>query len=620
MTHKINHADIKQWAKDYDGELFDGILCDPPYHLVSMTKRWGGKDVKNTPTMNTKEGGVFARSAKGFMGKDWDGVNDDGIGIAQDPEMWALLYKLLKPGAHLLAFSGSRTYHRMAVAIEDAGFEIRDQLIWMYGSGFPKSLNIGKAVDKVQGKEVATTYEPNYKNDKYGKGLGGGVTDSTPSDNEYNGYGTALKPAHEPCVLARKPLDKGMTVAGNVLKHGTGGLNIDGTRIKTSDSLDGGGTIDKSNYETVTLPSVPVRGVTGNDTGGRFPANLIHDGSDEVEAVFPQSNQSTRKYGANNGRTFSVNGGQSQSSDIVVQGDKGSASRFFMTCNDTQKHAIMSIWNDIDVSIADNSSTITQVIEKVMNIISALGNVPLNIDLVNQSLNALFVGTKSKSTEIDFVAKLVAIKEAPEDMLSQQELRAIQDYMRNLESSTQTQSHVSGAENKDSTDITQITINLLKLCGYVLHAIDENTKQANQESDSDQAKTTRFLYTAKASKRERNAGLEGFEEKQKVFNGQSDTSSTEIKDVEKRFTTQPVANHHPTVKPLSLTKYLATLIKPPTGGRLLVPFSGSGSEMIGALQAGWEYVEGVELTEEYIPIAEARIKYWVKQPRQERLL
>ena len=111
--YKINHANIKDWAANYDGELFDGILCDPPYEL-------------------------------GFMGKSWD-----SSGIAFDVEMWKSIYDLLKPGAHLLAFSGSRTYHRMAVAIEDAGFEIRNQYIYMFGSGFPKSLNVGKATTKM---------------------------------------------------------------------------------------------------------------------------------------------------------------------------------------------------------------------------------------------------------------------------------------------------------------------------------------------------------------------------------------------------------------------------------------------------------------------------------------
>ena len=414
--HKINHANIKDWAKNYDGPLFDAILCDPPYEL-------------------------------GFMGKSWD-----SSGIAFDADMWADILKLLKPGGHLLAFSGSRTYHRMAVAIEDAGFEIRDQLIWMYGSGFPKSLNIGKAVDKIQGNEredlgehpyaarrPRTQIESNSKAfDKGTIGTNRNLT-NTKGTSDWEGYGTALKPAHEPCVLARKPLDG--TVANNVLKHGTGGLNIDGTRVGLADGDDTkrvsgghktsyiGGSLDK-NYD-ISLQA--------NRDLGRFPANLIHDGSDEVEAVFPQTGKSTARTGHPGGKTF---GGSDMGKDVVGQwfGDSGSASRFF--------------------------------------------------------------------------------------------------------------------------------------------------------------------YCAKSSKSERNAGLEGFEPQI--------TNDGREKDIDNAFQRGATlrSNHHPTVKPLSLTKYLATLIKPPTGGRLLVPFSGSGSEMIGALQAGWEYVEGVELTEEYIPIAEARIKYW----------
>jgi len=582
--YRINHANIKEWAANYEGPLFDGILCDPPYEL-------------------------------GFMGKSWD-----SSGIAFDTEMWADLFKLLKPGGHLLAFSGSRTYHRMAVAIEDAGFEIRDMIEWVYGSGFPKSLNIGKAVDKIQGneREVIENYQPfgreNRKSDGKAKfGVEGWETGANPTETKgnspYEGYGTALKPAHEPCVLARKPIEG--TVANNCLKWGTGGLNIDGTRVGTETMTEGRAkqnTDGRYAWNTGEDTSKPLDNPQIHT--GRFPANLIHDGSDEVEAVFPETKSGGGKRRPKDWNTdvYGMSGG---ASDYEMEASKGSASRFFMTCKDTQKHAIMNIWNDIDVSIAGSSSTITQVIEKVMSITSALGSVPLNIDLVNQSLNALFVGTKSKSTEIDFVAKLVAIKEVPEDMLSQQELKAIQGYMQNSESSTQTQSHVSGVENKDSTDITQITINLLKLCGYVLHAIDENTKQANQESDSDQAKTTRFLYTAKASKSERNAGLEGFEDI-KLDIG-DDRPSGSFNERFGHNEPRPTKNAHPTVKPLSLTKYLATLIKPPTGGRLLVPFSGSGSEMIGALQAGWEYVEGVELTEEYIPIAEARIEHWLAQ-------
>jgi len=422
--YKLNHANIKDWIADYDGPLFDGILCDPPYEL-------------------------------GFMGKSWD-----SSGIAFDVEMWRGLLMHLKPGGHLLAFSGSRTYHRMAVAIEDAGFEIRDMIEWVYGSGFPKSLNIGKAVDKIQGNERKDLgYNDNSRTNKpdvdvYEAGIRGKESRITKGISEWEGYGTALKPAHEPCVLARKPIEG--TVANNVLEHGTGGLNIDGTRVGID--LDKEPAVGDAYYLKKGI-EYPNQGksdskIMGSDTErvgltmaqGRFPANLIHDGSDEVLEVFPQT-------GKGNGKPYSYTDRQYEVAGFI----------------------------------------------------------------------------KNNSPE------------APSNF-------------------------------------------------------------------NDSGSASRFFYTAKASKSERNAGLEKFEE---VIRNDGRDESLASGNMPQNRSNNPKANHHPTVKPLSLTKYLATLIKPPAGGRLLVPFSGSGSEMIGALQAGWEYVEGVELTEEYIPIAEARIKHWI---------
>ena len=128
-----------------EGVKVDAVVTDPPYHLKSMTERYGKQG--SAPAQYQKDG-AFVRASKGFMGKEWDGGD-----IAFRKETWALCFELLKAGGHLLAFSGSRTYHRMAVAIEDAGFDIRDQIMWIYGSGFPKSLNIGKAIDKADGNE-----------------------------------------------------------------------------------------------------------------------------------------------------------------------------------------------------------------------------------------------------------------------------------------------------------------------------------------------------------------------------------------------------------------------------------------------------------------------------------
>ena len=235
----------------------DSIVTDPPYEL-------------------------------GFMGKTWD-----ASGIAYNQDLWAECLRVLKPGGHLLAFSGSRTYHRMTVAIEDAGFEIRDQIMWIYGSGFPKSLDVSKAIDKAAGAErLDRTVETGGKSGSHEnptRHVTNAGSPATPEAQQWQGWGTALKPAHEPICVARKPLTG--TVASNVLEWGTGALNIDGSRVGTGTG------------ETVTYEVSDIRG--GNygqdkeayaDRGkltytktdqGRWPANVIHDGSDEVLAGFP---------------------------------------------------------------------------------------------------------------------------------------------------------------------------------------------------------------------------------------------------------------------------------------------------------------------------------------------
>ncbi len=215
-------------------------------------------------------------------------ANGRHTGIAYDIQLWTQCLRVLKPGAHLLAFGGTRTYHRMACAIEDAGFEIRDSIHWLYGSGFPKSMDVSKAIDKAAGVKrtqvIGWTNKgmPPGANKEVGHGEGSEPTPitapATDVAREWEGWGTALKPAHEPIVMARKPLVG--TVAATVLEHGTGALNIDGARVPGAIKGDPNrfAKTDGGSFNAFTTPPV-VR------SAGRWPANVITDGSIDAEWV-----------------------------------------------------------------------------------------------------------------------------------------------------------------------------------------------------------------------------------------------------------------------------------------------------------------------------------------------
>jgi len=246
--------------------------------------------------------------------------------------MWKECLRVLKPGGHLLTFSGTRTYHRMASAIEDAGFEVRDMIEWVYGSGFPKSLNIGKAVDKLQGNERAEYIDEDFikRNPKdnsdgvFESGLKDGIDGAkrTKGTSKWEGWGTALKPAHEPICMARKPLAE-KTVAENVLKYGTGGINIDESRVGTEQTItrgrSSGGTYDIG----LNNPDF-----TQTNTG-RFPANLIHDNSEEVRECFPDTKTGKAIRSNSGGKTFGGENTKPVMEDLGYEDGGGNASRFF---------------------------------------------------------------------------------------------------------------------------------------------------------------------------------------------------------------------------------------------------------------------------------------------------
>ena len=296
----IYHGDCREVLRQLPDCSVDSVVTDPPYEL-------------------------------GFMGKRWDAT-----GIAYDADLWAEALRVLKPGGHLLAFGGTRTWHRLAVAVEDAGFEVRDSIAWLYGSGFPKSLDVSKAIDKAAGAERdRVPYIGRGIASGSGNYGGGGTVHAgskvgpapaTPDAARWSGWGTALKPAFEPVVVARKPLTG--TVAANVLEHGVGGLNIDGCRIEGGQRplIRNAGNVDPRGEGFHGKFGSTSEGTT---TAGRWPANVVLD-EDQADALDKQSGTVASGGGANGkmGGVFG-NGKPNPNRANSLYNDSGGASRFF---------------------------------------------------------------------------------------------------------------------------------------------------------------------------------------------------------------------------------------------------------------------------------------------------
>ena len=533
----IIQGDSQEKLKGLADNSVDSICCDPPYGLSFMGKKW-----------------------------DYD---------VPSSELWVEVMRVLKPGGHLLSFAGSRTYHRMAVNIEDAGFEIRDQIMWVYGVGFPKSHNIGKSVDKLQGNEREVIGKGQMGRNLTRNGHKGDMAIDelhqapiepiiTKGSSPYEGWGTALKPAHEPIVVARKPLSE-KTIAKNVLEWGTGGINIDGCRVGTEEikeaNIDGGGKFAMWNKDGDNKGFKRHNGNGTSHEQGRFPANFIHDGSDEVVGLFPETHGAgTFRRGKTSGEFLSAMEVQSKDQTQKAYDNGGSAARFFYCAKASKKDRNEGLGGIVSIMVQYevwNEKNTTKQEEKVQ----------------------LLVGT---------------------------------------DKSVQKVTGVSGLENKNGTawntvlfgnstmekflevnkSITSTTTNLItksEILNWLVHSLtNEYTVDVNCEMMDG--------GNLVASANESNTLITTINEKMASALGVKNVvSGTQLK-----ISVSDGSNFHSTVKPTALMQYLVRLVTP-KGGTCLDPFMGSGSTGKACKLEGFEFI-GIELDPEYCKIAKARIK------------
>ena len=510
----IIHGDCLDVLKTLADNSVDAVVTDPPYGLSFMGKKW-----------------------------DYD---------VPSVEIWAECLRVLKPGGHLLAFAGTRTQHRMAVRIEDAGFEIRDMIAWVYGSGFPKSHNVSIAIDKInglphRGKALVVAGRGERK-DIQGKDANPKPQDiepyapATEAARQWQGWGTALKPALEPITVARKPLIG--TVAENVLAHGTGGMNIDGCRVEGAiegdplrfQKTNGGDFVARFNDAPVVRSE------------GRWPANLIHDGGEPAELL-------------------------------------GDAARFFKTSQLEDSEWLAQNLRLYDALIVPQSLSPQSLADAIAQSDAATLALP-----EGTALSVLKVhSTSATLSELKNLAEPVikAIQNiGPKFLQEWQRLRL-----------SPLDSPVSVVAQREQTGIMTITVSHWKSDGSAEPVIFSITPKSAEHG----ALGSRFRYCAKASKRDRDEGLDGFATASRgALNMRNDSHAERNGN-----TPEPRANTHPTVKPTDLMRYLCRLVTPPNG-IVLDPFTGSGSTGKAAVLEGFQFI-GIEREAEYVEIAKARI-------------
>ena len=490
------------------------------------------------------------------MGRRWDYSVPSAL-------LWSEVERVLKPGAHAMIFGGSRTFHRTVVAAEDGGLIPRDLMFWIYGSGYPKSHNASKAIEKLEGEEEA---------------------------EDWIGFGTALKPSYEPILLARKMLDG--TVAENALKWGSGALAIDVSRIGSDEPFVApAGNTGKT---AASFAPVNVTGYEGQTVVGRWPSNIIIDEvtGKVLDVMF--GDHPGMSGGGKHRKDYAGGMFGGIDSEGTARNDNGGVSRFFKTTEPDDlgselfhaAKAILAEWLPSNVSTAERRSTLSR--ERVGSALKAVVARASSERVTVTSTSGLFTSVT--------VSEFETLCESAIALILTSERKCWPELLQGKH--TLSRSLASAAVALEQTGITTITTSLSTSDGSVVAVTFENTQRSVEVGEADSR--SRVFYTTKADRYQREAGLEKMKKVPKGVGA--------LRDGGRTATTS--ANTHPTVKPIDLIRYLAALILPPkrsTPRRILVPFSGVASEMIGCMQAGWDEVVGIEREAEYIAIAKARI-------------
>jgi DNA modification methylase len=522
MSYQIHHGDNREVLKNLADNSIDSVVTDPPYEL-------------------------------GFMGKSWDAT-----GVAYSVELWQEVMRVLKPGGHLLAFSGSRTYHRMAVAIEDAGFEIRDQIMWIYGSGFPKSHDVSKGIDKSDAAEKRIERQLKFCTWMRSTGL------------------TASKATE--ILRNAKVITENGTMAGHFFA-----TSIDGQPAVATAEL----------FDTMRpyLPQVP-----------EWVEEMVRQRTIESENFKKREVVGTKEVPIGHAFAGEVYGGDSSNQEVNVTAPATAEAKQWQGWGTALKPAHEPI-------VVARKPLIGTVAANVLT----YGVGGLNIDksrIVAKDEN--FDNLKSRpigklntrrndETDEEFEAR---VNESPEQLAALAKLKELGRWPANVihDGSDEvvalfpTNTNISKGVRGRGSDI------------YANGKGFANTlAEVGQDIGyGDSGSAARFFYCAKASKRDRNEGLDGFELKQTIGGGGLTVVGGAYGSIK-----APGQNHHPTVKPTELMRYLCRLVTPP-GGIVLDPFMGSGSTGKAAMYEGFEFV-GIELTDEYLPIAKARIEFAIEE-------